>query len=194
MKRLRKAKRKNPKKPLKVILSDGTKIIVPRQSKFKTKWLHDHGCPFVSAYEVLQFCGVKKVGKKKLGIKALWKWWLAHFPDRFRATLTSRGLYLGLKSLLKGKAYVKKFEPKAVTTKRVQTYLNAGCMIIMNRRRPNGIHYYCILSDYGKDGKRHTYILNAGKCKKTTAKKQVSDKSSNQHYGGMIVITRKKKK
>lgn len=192
---LRRVKRKkHPKKPTKVIMTDGTEIIVPRQSKFGKGWLHDHGCPIVSAYMALQFCGVKKVGKKKLGIKILLKWWLAHFPERFRATLTSRGLYLGLKSLLKDVAHVKRFPPNAITTKRVRTYLNAGCFIIMHRRRPHGNHYYPIISDYAKDGKRHTFILNAGKCKQTTAAKQVSDKSNSPHYGGMIVITRKKKK
>lgn len=190
---MRKIKRKDPKKPLKVILTDETRIIVPRQSQFETPWLHDHGCPIVSAYEALQFCGIKKIGKKKMGIKVLRSWFLAHYPDRFRATLTMRGLYLGLKVLLKDVAHVKLYSPAEENAKRVKKFADAGCFLIMNRKIPV-THFYPLIGDYGKDGKRHIYILNAGKCKKTTAKAQMKVKNNSKHYGGMIVITRKKDK
>ena len=187
---MKRVKRKSKMKPLKIILKDLTKIIVPRQSQFRNSWLRQHGCPFVSAYEVLQFCGVKKVGKKKTSVTSIYKYCRKHFPKKFRpgGTITIRALTLALKSLLKGKAYVKFFPPERVNGTNVNKYLNAGSIIIMTRRIPV-IHFYVILRELGK-----TYILNAGKCKRISVKRIVKVKCNHKYYGGMIVITRKKKK
>jgi hypothetical protein len=180
---MKKIKRKNPKKPLRVIWNDGASVIIPKQSKFSKGWLKKHGCPFVSAYEILQFFGIHK------SITSLLSWWTEHFPTYIKGTLTIRGLEKGLKVLLKDKAYVKRFSPKGMTVKRVRKYLDAGAKIIVVRKSPTSmIHYYVLASENGK-----TYRLDKGRCAKTTVKKELAKKSYNKRYGGMIVVTRKKK-
>jgi hypothetical protein len=178
-------KRKNPEYPAKAVFSDGTKVILPKQSKFKSGWLRKHGCPFVSAYEVLQYCG-----RKDLGVRGLYSWYKKNFGKYILGTLTIRGLTYGLKSLLKGKATVKRFSPANITVERVRRYLDAGAIIIFVRKSPTSmIHYYVLASDKGK-----TYQLDKGTAVKTTVAKALKKKSNNKRYGGMIVITRKKAK
>lgn len=177
-------KRKNKKVPIKVILTDGTEIAVPRQGKFKTKWLRKHGCPFVSQYEVLQFLGIK--GQS---VKDLWEWAKEHTGKYMGATLHIRGVLAELKHFTKGKGTVKYFAPRYIKTKRVKKYLEAGCMIIITRRKPS-IHYYVAFMDAGE-----VYTFNytgGGNCKKHSVKFLVSTKCNNKNYGGMIVISRPK--
>lgn len=179
-------KRKDAKNPIMVTMTDGTEIIVPRQGKFKTKWLRKHGCPFVSLYEAMQFTGVHGTS-----VKGLWQWALKHAGKYMGATLHMKGEVALTKHFTKGKAHVKFYAPKDITTDRMKRFLKAGSMIIITRRKPS-IHYYVVFMDKGK-----IYALNyrgGGKCKRYSAKFLVSTKCKNKNYGGMIVITKKKKK
>lgn len=181
---MKKIKRKNPKKPLKVIWDDGSKVIVPKQSKFDKGWLKKHGCPFVSAYEILQFFGIHK------SITSLLAWWTEHYPNYIKGTLTIRGLEKGLKVLLKDVANVKRYSPKGMTKKRIRKYLDKGAKIIFVRKSAKSmIHYYVLASENGK-----TYVVDKGTVTKSTVGKQLAKKSKNKRYGGMIVVTRKKEK
>ena len=177
-------KRKDKKNPIKVILTDGTEIVVPKQSKFKTKWLRKHGCPFVSQYEALQFLGIK--GQT---VKGLWEWAKKHTGKYMGASLWIRGVLAELKHFTKGKGTVKYFAPKTIKTKNMQKYLEAGCMIIITRRKPS-IHYYVVFMDAGV-----VYTLNykgGGRVDKKSVKFLISTKCNNKNYGGMIVISKPK--
>ena len=177
-------KRKDKKNPIKVVLTDGTEIIVPKQSKFKTNWLRKHGCPFVCQWEVLQFLGIK--GQS---IKELWQWALKHTVKYMGASLWIRGVLAELTHFTKGKGTVKYFAPKTIKAKNMQKYLEAGCMIIITRRKPS-IHYYVVFMDAGV-----VYTLNykgSGRVDKKSVKFLVSTKCNNKNYGGMLVISRPK--
>lgn len=179
-------KRKDKKYPIAVKLSTGETIKVPKQSKFSTPWLRKHGCPFVSQYEVLQWIGIDTSKKYPLH---LWKWAKAKCGKYMGATLHIRGVLAELKHFTKGKAKVKYFAPKDITTKRMKKYLKAGCMIIITRRKPS-IHYYVVFMDKGK-----VYTLcykGGGNCKRHSVKFLVSTKCKNKNYGGMIVVTKRK--
>lgn len=177
-------KRKDPKNPIRVTLSDGTNIVVPRQGKFATTWLRKHGCPFVSQYEVMQFLGIKG-----WTVKELWRWAKKHVGKNFAATLTMRGERNCINHHIKGHGYAKFFAPKDITVKRMTAYLKAGAIIIITRRKPS-IHYYVVFMDKGV-----VYALNyrgGGRVDKKSVKFLVSTRCLNSRYGGMIVITRKK--
>lgn len=182
-------KRKKDKKyPIKVVLSTGEVIKVPRQGKFSTKWLRKHGCPFVSQYEVLQWLGIDTSKKYPLH---LWEWAKKKCGKYMGATLRIRGVLAELKHFTEGKAHVKLFAPKSIKTKNMKRYLKAGCMIIITRRKPS-IHYYVVFMDKGK-----IYALNytgGGNCRRYSAKFLVSTRCKNKDYGGMIVVTKKRKK
>lgn len=179
-------KRKDAKNPIMVTMTDGTEIIVPRQGKFKTKWLRKHGCPFVSLYEAMQFTGIHG-----MTVKGLWQWALKHAGKYMGATLHIRGVEKVAKHFIveNKRGSVKYFSPKKITTKRLTGYLKAGCMVIITRRKPS-IHYYVAFMDAGV-----IYTFNyqgGGNCKKKSAKFLVSTRCKNKNYGGMIVITRPK--
>lgn len=177
-------KRKDPKYPKLVTLSDGRKIKVGRQSKFSTPWLRKHGCPFVSIFEVLQWLGIDTSDKYPFH---QYKWARAHCGKYIGASLYIRGVLAVLKHYTKGKATLKYFAPKDITAKRITAYLKAGSMIIINRKPP---HYYTLLMDNGK-----IYALRYKGCTvtKRSAKFIVATRGKNKKYGGMIVITPKKK-
>lgn len=179
-------KRKDAKNPIMVTMTDGTEIIVPRQGKFKTKWLRRHGCPFVSLYEAMQFTGIHGTT-----VKGLWQWALKHAGNHMGASLRIRGVEKVAKHFIveNKRGTVKYFSPKQITTKRLTGYLKAGCLVIITRRKPS-IHYYVAFMDAGV-----IYTLNyqgGGNCKKKSAKFLVSTRCRNKDYGGMIVVTRPK--
>lgn len=181
-------KRKDPKYPIRVTLSTGESIKVPRQGKFSTAWLRRHGCPFVSLYEVLQWLGIDTSKKYPLH---LWKWARNNLTKYMGATLRMKGEVAMTKHFTKGKAHVKFYAPKDITTDRMKRFLKAGSFIIITRRKPS-IHYYVVFMDKGK-----IYAFNytgGGNCRRYSAKFLVSTKCRNKNYGGMIVITKKTKK
>lgn len=177
-------KRKDPKNPIRVTLSDGTNIVVSRQGKFTATWLRKHGCPFISQYEVMQFLGIKG-----WTVKELWRWAKKNVGKNFATTLTMRGERNCINHHIKGHGYAKFFAPKDITVKKMTAYLKAGAIIIITRRKPS-IHYYVVFMDAGK-----VYTLNytgGGKINKKSVKFLVSTRCLNSKYGGMIVVTRKK--
>lgn len=180
-------KRKDPKYPKLVTLSNGRKIKVARQSKFATTWLRKHGCPFVSQFEVYQWLGMDTSKKYPLH---LWKFARVHIGKHIHATLVMKGLLAELKHYTKGKAKVKYYSPTEITTDKVTKFLKAGCMIIITRGKPRPIHYYTLIMDKGV-----IYSLRFKGCtvKKRSAKFIVKTRSKNKKYGGMIVVTKKKK-
>lgn len=177
-------KRKDPKHPIMVTLSDGTDIIVPRQGKFATKWLRRHGCPFVCQWEVMQFLGLKD-----WNITKLYQWARKHVAKNFAASLTMRGERNCINHHVKGHGYAKFFAPKDITVSKMNAYLKAGAMIIITRRKPS-VHYYVVFMDKGQ-----VYTLNykgGGRVDKKSLKFLVTTKCLSGKYGGMIVVTRKK--
>lgn len=179
-------KRKDPKNPLLVTLSDGTKIIVGRQKKYKTDWLRKHGCPFVSQFEVYQWLGMDV---KSHYPHRLWKWAKKHIKKHIHATLTMKGLRSELNHYIKGRAKAKYYAPDDITKDKITKFLKAGCMIIITKKKP--IHYYTLIMDEGV-----IYSLRYKGCtvKARSADFIVKRRSKNKKYGGMIVITKNKKK
>lgn len=177
-------KRTDPKHPYKAILSDGTEIIVPRQGKFTTTWLRKHGCPFVSQWVVMQW-----IGLKEWNIMKLYEWAKKNVKKNFAATLTMRGERNCINHHVKGHGYAKFFAPKDITVDKMTSYLKAGAMIIITRRKPS-VHYYCVVMDKGE-----IWTFNYQGCgvKKHSVKFLVSTKCLSAKYGGMIVVTRAKK-
>ena len=179
-------KRKDPKNPLLVTLSDGRKIIVGRQTKYSTPWLRKHGCPFVSQFEVYQWLGM---GAKNHYPHNLYKYARKHLRKYIHATLTIKGLLAELKHYIKGKGKAKYYPPNEITAAKVTKFLKAGAMIIITRGK-YGIHYYTLVMDKGQI---YSLRFKGCKVKKRSAKFVVNTRSKNKKYGGMIVITPKKK-
>lgn len=178
-------KRKDKKNPLLVTLSDGRKIIVGKQTKYSTKWLKKHGCPFVSQFEVYQWLGM---GVADYYPHKLWKWAKKHIKKHIRATLTMQGLLLELKHYAKNKATIKYYAPDNINEEKITRFLEAGAMIIITKKKP--IHYYTLIMD---DGQIYSLRYKGCKVKEQSAKFVVSKRCKKKRYGGMIVITPKKK-
>ena len=180
-------KRKEIKYPKLVKLSTGEKIKIARQGKFSTTWLRKHGCSFVSQYEVYQWLGMDTSKKYPLH---LWRWAIGHIGKYIHATLTMKGVLAELNHFIKGRAKAKYYPPSAVTADRITKFLKAGCMIIITRGTPKPIHYYTLLMD---NGKIYSIRFTGTQIKRRSAKFIVKTRSRNKKYGGMIVITKKKK-
>ena len=54
---MRITKNKDKKYPLTATLSNGTKLKVPKQSKFDNSFLRCHGCSLMAEYLALQYIG-----------------------------------------------------------------------------------------------------------------------------------------
>lgn len=181
-------KRTDKKYPYRVTLSNGRTMKIARQSKFKTKWLRKHGCPFVSQYEVYQYLGMNT---KDLKPKELWQYAKKHLKKYLHATLIMKGVLAEVKHFVKGKAKAKYYSPSNITQDKITRFLKAGAIIIITRGMPKPIHYYTLVYD---DGAIWAIRYRGCTIKKRSAKFIMKTRSRNKKYGGMIVITPNKPK
>lgn len=176
-------KRRNEKYPLKVKLSDGKKLIIPKQSKFTNEFLKKHGCSLMAEYIALQFIGIKKirVGKKSLGIYPinLLKWHKENTPGEIYAKVTVKGVSEGINKIGKGKGTAKYY--KTVTAERIEKAIDAGNLVIMEQKDP--IHTIVLLPD--KEG---CFMASHGKVTKVSIAKITKTATTNERYRGMIVV------
>lgn len=174
---MKKTKTNDPKYPLKVTLSDGTVLTVPRQSKFSDNWLRKHGCSLVAEFIAFEFLGYPK--RWPLYLR---EWHKEHTPSEIFAKVTVRGVAEALKErgAKKGTATYS----KTVTAKRIRTALDGGALVIVERGNP--IHTLTFV----KDGDT-VYKLNAGTCSKSSAEWAAKVATKSKRYRGMVIVRRK---
>lgn len=169
----------NEKYPLKVTLSSGETMIIPRQSKFDNEWLRKHGCSIMAEYIAMQWLGVKKVGKKKIYPIRLLKWHKKHTPELIGAKVLIKAIPEAVDKLSKGKA---KYY-KTVTKKRMTEALDKGHLVIFEQKDP--IHTVILIPD--EEG---IYIASHGKVKETTVKKMMKTVLKSTKYRGMVEVSK----
>lgn len=176
-------KRKSPKYPIEITLTDGTKMIIPRQSQFDNEWLRKHGCSLMAEYIALQWLGVKSVpvnGKRKgLYPINLLRWHKKHTPDDIAAKVMLTGVEKGIDKLSdgNGKYY------KGTMLERMREALDKGHLVIYERKDP--IHTVILIPDDGK-----VWVANHGTVKETTTAKEAKKALKKTKYRGMVVVSR----
>ncbi len=171
-------KRKEEKYPTLATFTDGTKVIIPKQSKFSNGFLRQHGCSIMAEYVALQWQGIKKIGKKTLYPLYILDWHKANTKSEVRAKVTLRGVAKGINAIGKDAKYY-----KVVTYGRIRKALNNGYLVIMEQGNP--IHSITLVKDGGVD-----YIINYGNVKKVDVAKIAKTATKNSTYRGMVVVKR----
>lgn len=176
-------KRKSAKYPIEITLTDGTKIIIPRQSQFGNDWLRKHGCSLMAEYIALQWLGVKTIpvnGKKRKPYPInLLRWHKKHTPDDIAAKVMLTGVAKGIDRLSDGDG---KYS-KGTTLERMRTALDKGHIVIYERKDP--IHTVTLIPDDGK-----VWLANHGTVKETTTAKEIKKALKKTKYRGMIEVSR----
>ena len=173
---MKKIKTKDKKYPLKIKLDNGTKITVPKQSRFSNAFLRKHGCSIMAEYVALQYCGVHRWPIDIL------KWHKKHDKSDVKAKVTVRGVAKGIDALGKGKADATYY--REVSASRMKEALNKGQAVIMEQKNP--IHSICIIPDGGVP-----YLFNYGNVSKADIGKLAKTATTNKTYRGMVVVTRR---
>ena len=179
-------KRDSARYPLKVTLSTGESLVIPRQSKFHDEWLRHHGCSLVAEYIALQFLGVRKIqidGRRR-GIYPinLLKWHKIHTPDEIFSKVTLRGVAEGINRLAwKGSAHYY----KSVNADRIERSLKAGHPVILGQKNP--IHSVILLPDV--DG---VYMASHGRVTRVNIGKIAKTATTNKRYRGMVSVMRER--
>jgi len=169
-------KTKDKKYPLKIVLEDGMKITVPKQSKFSNAFLRKHGCSLMAEYVVLQFCGVHRWPIDIL------KWHKKHDKSDVKSKVTVRGVAKGIDALGKGKADATYY--REVSASRMKEALSKGQAVIMEQRDP--IHSICIIPDGDQP-----WLVNYGGVSKADIDKLAKTATTNKTYRGMVTVKRR---
>lgn len=170
---MKKVKRADKKYPLKIILSNGKRIIIPKQSNFSNSWLRYHGCSLMAEYVALQYIGIHKYPIHLL------KWHKSHTPNDVKAKVTVKGVSKGINRLAKGKGTAKYYTTP--TTTRIKKALSSGAVVIMEEGGP--IHSITLIQDNGKN-----YIINYGNVKRVDVNSIVKKATHNDTYRGMVIV------
>lgn len=180
---MRKIKIVNPKYPLKVVLSNGKSMIVPKQSEFSDDWLRHHGCSLMAEYLALQWLGVKtvRIDGRNYGIWPinLLKWHKKYNKSQVKAKVTVKGVAYGINKIAKGKGKATYY--RVVTAGRMRKALDAGYAVIMEQGSP--IHTIYLAHD--KDG---TFRISYGRVAKVNVDTVARTATKNATYRGMIVV------
>ena len=176
---MEKKKMKNEKYPLRIKLEDGTKIVLPRQSKFDDQWLKKHGCSLMAEYICLQWLGIKKYPIHLL------KWHKKNTPEDIFAKVTVKGVSKGINNIAKGKGRAKYWSVKDTerTRERLKNALKIGRFVIFEQKDP--IHTVVLFQEGDQ-----IYILNHGTCKKTTIDKMMDKLLTDTKYSGIVTVSR----
>lgn len=159
------------KYPLKIILSNGTVLKVPKQSKFDNAFLRCHGCSLMAEYLALQY-----VHKHVYPLHLL-QWHRANDKEDIKIKVTLKGVTKGINHYRPGRAtYV-----PTPTASKAKLALTSGAVIILEHRNP--IHTVFIFRDKGMD-----YIVSYGKVKKVNITSTVAKATTNKTYKGMVIV------
>ena len=169
-------KKKSKKYPLKITLSNGIKITVPKQANFSNEWLRNHGCSLMAEYIALQWLGIHKWPINLL------RWHKKHTPEDVKSKVTVKGVDKGIDVLGKGKGTSTYYSTP--TAARISTAMKAGNLVIMEQGGP--IHSIVLLPDSGK-----TYMISYGKVTQVSVAEIARTATTNKTYRGMIVVKRK---
>lgn len=163
-------KTNDKKYPLRIILSNGTVLKVPKQSKFDNAFLRCHGCSLMAEYLALQY-----VHRHVYPLHLL-QWHRANDKEDIKAKVTLKGVTKGINHYRPGRAtYV-----STPTVGKVKLALASGAVVILEHRNP--IHSVFIFSDKGVD-----YIVSYGKVKRVNLLKTVAKATTNKTYKGMVI-------
>ena len=158
------------KYPLRVVLSNGTVLKVPKQANFDNAWLRSHGCSLMAEYLALQY-----VHKHVYPLHLL-QWHRAHDKEDIKAKVTLRGVTKGINHYRKGRAsYV-----QTPTVNKAKLALAGGACLILEHRNP--IHSVFIVRDNGVD-----YIISYGQVKKVNIAQTIAKATTNKTYRGMVI-------
>lgn len=179
---MKKEKTGDKKYPLKITLSTGESIIIPRQSQFENKWLNKHGCSLMAEYIAFQWLGVKKikVGKKRVHPYPinLLRWHKKHTPEDIAAKVLIKAIVDGVAELTDGRA---KYY-KTVTKARMTEALDKGKLVVFEQKDP--IHTVILIPDDG------VWVASHGTVKKTTVGMMMKTVLKSTKYRGMVVIAK----
>lgn len=174
---MKKVKTKDSKYPLKITLTTGETMLIPRQSQFDNQWLRNHGCSIMAEYIAMQWLGVKKVGEEKLWPITLLRWHKKHTPKFIAAKLLIKAIPAAILILSKGNA---KYY-SSTTAARMKKALAQGHLVIFEQKDP--IHTVILIPDNG-----NVYVATYGTVTKTTVEKMAKTALKTSKYRGMVVI------
>ena len=164
-------KTKDEKYPLKVTLSNGTVLKVPKQANFDNAFLRCHGCSIMAEYLALQFL------HKHIWPITLLRWHKKHDQEDVKAKVTVKGVTKGINHYKPGAA---KYDPEP-TGPKIRYYLRTGHVIILEQKNP--IHSVFIFHDDG-----HNYMATYGKVKRINVDKISKTATANKTYRGMVIV------
>lgn len=167
-------KTKDKKYPLKVTLSDGTTLKVPKQSKFDNTFLRCHGCSLMAEYLALQY-----IGKHVYPLHLL-QWHRAHDKEDVRAKVTVKGVAKGINHYKPGHARY----DSTPTLGEMEKALKLRDCIVFEQKNP--IHTIFIFREGGLD-----YMITYGQVKKINLPKIIKTATANVNYKGMVIVKRK---
>ena len=159
------------KYPLKVTLSNGIVLKVPKQANFDNAWLRCHGCSLMAEYLALQCL------HKHIWPITLLKWHRKDDQEDIHVKVTVKGVAKGINHYKPGAA---KYD-RVPAAKKIRNGLLAGHVIILEQKNP--IHSIFLFRDSGLD-----YMISYGKVTRINVDKIAKTATSNKNYRGMVII------
>lgn len=170
---MRITKNKDKKYPLTATLSNGTKLKVPKQSKFSNSWLRSHGCSIMAEYLALQ-C----IGKHVWPINIL-AWHRKKDSEDIKAKVTLRGVSKGINHYCPGHSRY----DSTPTYSEMDSALKSGSCVILEQKNP--IHSIFLVRDDGAN-----WIINYGTVKKVNLQSIAKTATTSKTYRGMVIVKR----
>ena len=164
-------KTKDKKYPLKLTLSNGRILKVPKQSKFDNAFLRCHGCSLMAEYLALQYLG------KHVWPIDLLKWHEKNDPEDVKAKVTVKGVEKGINHYKPNHAEYF----TTPTADKIEDALVSGDAVILEQKNP--IHSVFLFRDLGWD-----YMVSYGKVKKISIDKIAKTATTNKTYRGMVRV------
>ena len=160
--------------PLRVTLSDGTVLKVPKQANFNNNWLRTHGCSLMAEYLALQY-----IGKHVYPLHLL-QWHRAYDKEDVRAKVTVKGVAKGINHYKPDHA---RYDPTP-SLGELESAMKAGACVVFEQKNP--IHSIFIFREDGKN-----YMISYGQVKKIDLAKIAKTATANANYKGMVIVKRK---
>lgn len=164
-------KTKNRKYPLKVTLSNGTVLKVPKQANFDNAFLRCHGCSVMAEYLALQYI------HKHIWPITILRWHKKSDQEDIKVKVTLKGIEKGINHYKPGAAY---YEP-VPTAVEIRKQLRAGHAVILEQKNPT--HSVFIFHDKGLN-----YMASYGRVKRIDVDKIAKTATTNTTYRGMVII------
>lgn len=171
MSEMKRTKTKNRKYPLKIALSNGTVIKVPKQANFDNAFLRCHGCSLMAEYLALQYI------HKHIWPITLLRWHRKFDQEDIKAKVTVKGVAKGINHYKPGAA---KYD-SIPTAKKIREGLLTGSVIILEQKNP--IHSIFLLRDNGIN-----YKISYGKITRINVDKIAKTATANKTYRGMVIV------